>query len=278
MKPRPRDGSRLALGTMATPALAKDRSPAWRSARGAAVLLACALAANAQVATVPGGLAVSPLAFSTLPLGAVKTGWRFTGLPAQKVAATRFDIIEHGNRRVLRVQADASYGALLWEAGAARLGQGSLLRWSWQLERGLAQSDLSRKEGDDSPLKVCALFDMPLDGLPFGERAKLRMARLLSGQALPSATLCYVWDRLLPEGTLIDNPYSRRVRIIVVSSGAARPGQWFGQERNLTQDFARAFGQESPALPPLSALLIGADADNTLGSSLGFVGDVTLEP
>jgi hypothetical protein len=210
--------------------------------------------------------------------GAVTSGWRFAGLPAQKIAPTRLDLVLQGGKTVLRVQADASYGALLWDAGSARLTPGAVLRWSWQLERGLAQSDLSRKEGDDSPLKLCASFDMPLDGLPFGERNKLRMARLLSGLALPAATLCYVWDRLLPEGSLAPNPHSSRVRFLVVNSGAARPGQWLGHERNLTQDFARAFGHESPALPPLSALLVGADADNTQGSSLGFVGDVTLVP
>ena len=219
-----------------------------------------------------------PAVFSAMPAGLVVPGWRFAGLPSQKIAPTRFDVVDLGGKRVLRVQADASYGALLWDAGAARLGVGAMLRWSWQLERGLAQSDLSRKEGDDSPLKLCASFDMPLDGLPFAERTKLRMARALSGQALPSATLCYVWDRLLPEGSLIHNPHSSRVRFIVLNSGAARPGQWSGHERNLTQDFARAFGQESPVLPPLSALLIGADADNTQGSSLGYVGDVMLGP
>ena len=242
------------------------------------MLLACTLAANAQVATVLREVVAPVPAFSAMPLGAATTGWRFAGLPAQKIAPTRFDVVDLGGKRVLRVQADASYGALLWDAGAARLGAGAMLRWSWQLERGLAQSDLSRKEGDDSPLKLCASFDMPLDGLPFAERTKLRMARALSGQDLPSATLCYVWDRLLPEGSLGHNPHSSRVRFIVVNSGTARPGQWFANERNLTQDFARAFGQESPVLPPLSALLIGADADNTQGSSLGYVGDVMLLP
>lgn len=213
-----------------------------------------------------------------MPAGLVVPGWRFAGLPAQKIAPTRFEIVEHGGRRALRVQADASYGALLWDAGAARLQPSATLRWSWQLERGLAQSDLSRKEGDDSPLKLCASFDMPLDGLPFAERAKLRLARAVSNQALPGATLCYVWDRLLPEGTLIDNPHSSRVRFIVASSGAAKPGQWIEHSRNVTQDFMRAFGAETKAIPPLSALLIGADADNTMGNSLGYLGDVTLVP
>lgn len=250
------------------------RVPRFRPLRSAWWVLLC------MVSTPIPSLAqaAQPAVFSAMPAGLVVPGWRFAGLPAQKIAPTRFEIVEHGGRRALRVQADASYGALLWDAGAARLQPSATLRWSWQLERGLAQSDLSRKEGDDSPLKLCASFDMPLDGLPFAERAKLRLARAVSNQALPGATLCYVWDRLLPEGTLIDNPHSSRVRFIVASSGAAKPGQWIEHSRNVTQDFMRAFGAETKAIPPLSALLIGADADNTMGNSLGYLGDVTLVP
>jgi hypothetical protein len=123
---------------------------------------------------------------------------------------------------------------------------------------------------------VCALFDMPLDGLSFGERTKLRMARTLSGQALPAATLCYVWDRLLPAGSLVPNIFSARVRYMVVSDGPPQPGHWVALDRPLAADFLRAFGHETRALPPLSALAVGADADNTGGSSLAVVGDLQL--
>jgi hypothetical protein len=38
----------------------------------------------------------------------------------------------------------------------------------------------------------------------------------------------------------------------------------------------RAFGHETDTVPPLIALLVGADADNTSGHSLAYVGDLTL--
>ena len=37
-------------------------------------------------------------------------------------------------------------------------------------------------------------------------------------------------------------------------------------------------GAESDTLPPLLAILVGSDADNTGGHSLGYVDDVRLEP
>ncbi|MEO7941562.1 MAG: DUF3047 domain-containing protein, partial [Burkholderiaceae bacterium] len=152
----------------------------------------------------------------------------------------------------------------------------SILRWRWQLGRGLPSSDLQRKDGDDTPIKVCALFDMALTGMSLGEQTRLRMARAVSGEPLPAATLCYVWDRQLPEGRVQPNVFSPRVRYLVVRQGPAEPGVWHRVERPLAQDFLQAFGDESSVVPPLMALAVGADADNTGGHSLAWVGDIQL--
>jgi len=220
----------------------------------------------------------APPAFSAMPAGAPTAPWRVAGLPAQKMPLTQFAIEPRDGRQVLRVAADASYGNLVFDTRGLQPATNTLLRWSWSLERGLAASDLATKPGDDVALKVCALFDMPLDGLGLGERTRMRMARGISGEPLPAATLCYVWDRLLPVGSTVANAFSARVRYVVVSSGGAQPGKWLAIERNLSSDFLRAFGHESAVVPPLLALAVGADADNTGGQSQGVVGDITLSP
>lgn len=219
-----------------------------------------------------------PAPFSAMTPGAPAAPWRIAGLPGQKFPLTRLRITLRDGRPVLEVAADASYGNLVQDTPGVQPGPGTLLRWTWSLERALAASDLRTKPGDDVALKVCALFDMPLDGLPLGERTRMRMARSISGQPLPAATLCYVWDRLLPVGTELPNAFSARVRYVVASSGAPRPGQWLQIERSLSADFLRAFGHESGSVPPLIALAVGADADNTGGQSLGLVGDIVLQP
>ena len=58
-----------------------------------------------------------------------------------------------------------------------------------------------------------------LDGLPLTERTLMRIARSVSGENLPSASLCYVWDATLPAGTLLPNAFSARVRYLVVNGG-----------------------------------------------------------
>ena len=242
--------------------------------------LACGLAAAGHLQAQ--GL-VLPL-FSGSPSGAPPAPWRIAGLPgqgkssAQAVPTTRFDITPIDNRQVLRVQTDASYGNLVHALPGIALAAGSQLRWSWRLEQSLVDADLRQKRGDDSPLKVCLLFDMPLAKLSFIDRSVLSLARSVSGEKLPSATLCYVWDHLLPAGTLLINAYTSRVRMLVLGSGDKRLGQWVNHQRDIAADYKRAFGLDSDGLPALDGVLIGADSDNAGGQSLAYVGDITFGP
>jgi Protein of unknown function (DUF3047) len=213
-------------------------------------------------------------AFSSAQSAEPPAPWRPVGFPKGKIPATQFDIHDVGSEKVLRVRADKSYGTLShpWS------GPAKTLSWRWRVEDGLPKADLRTKAGDDSPAKVCVMFDMPLDGLPLGERNKMRFARFFSGEPLPAATLCYAWDHQLPVGAELANPYTQRVRVIVVDSGDAQPGQWQRHSRDIAADFKRAFGHESASVPPVIAILVGADADNTQGTSLSYVADITLKP
>ena len=55
-------------------------------------------------------------------------------------------------------------------------------------------------------------------------------------------------------------------------------GQWQNHQRTLAADFLRAFGDEARQLPPAIAVVIGGDADNTAGRSLGYIGDLKITP
>ena len=240
------------------------------------VLSAFALSAQTQDQPPTKVLAFAP--FSLASGDQPPAPWRVVGVPGGKIPLTTYAIAEMEGRKVLRVEANKSYGNLVHSLPAGVPDAGWRLRWRWRLDEPLRSADLRRREGDDSPLKVCALFDMPLDKLGLIERNLLRLARAASGEKLPSATLCYVWDATLATGTLLPNAYTPRVRLIVVNSGEQRLGQWVSHTRDLAADFQRAFGEESDTLPPLQAVLVGGDSDNTGGHSLGWVGDITLSP
>ena len=203
--------------------------------------------------------------------------WRLVVLPAaKKIPATLMEIASLDGERRLRLQTDGSYGALVHDLPRWTPAPGDTLRWRWRLDQPLASADLRRKEGDDVAVKVCVLFDMPLDGLAFGERTALRIARSLSSEPLPAATICYVWDPGLPTGTVLPNAFSQRVRYVVADGKQAPLGQWRAHQRNVEADFRRLFGAESAVVPPVIAIAVGADADNTGGRSLAWLSDVEI--
>lgn len=204
--------------------------------------------------------------------------WRVVGLPKTGKLLTRFDLVMLGSAQVLRISADNAYANLVHDLPAVTVTPGSTLRWRWRLDEPLPLADLTRKSGDDVPVKVCALFDLPLAQLGLIERNFLRLARSVSHDYLPAATLCYVWDNKLPVGSELPNAFTRRVRYVVLDSGTAQLKQWVTHERNLHADFLRAFGHESEGLvPPLMAILVGADSDTTDGSSLAYASDLVLK-
>lgn len=240
------------------------------------VLLSVLWFTDASAQTQTKAIALVP--FSSASNDQPPVPWRVVGVPGGKIPLTTYALADIDGRKVLRVEAIKSYGNLVHPLAGAVPDATSRLRWRWRLDEPLRGADLRRREGDDSPLKVCTLFDMPLDKLGLIDRNLLRLASGATGEKLPSATLCYVWDSALAPGTLLANAYTARVRMIVVNSGEQRLGQWISHDRDLAADFKRAFGEESDTLPPLQAVLVGGDADNTGGRSLGWVGDVTLSP
>jgi hypothetical protein len=232
---------------------------------------------RAALAALLAGAAGATTAQNLLaPLGDQRA-WGEGLLPAQKAPKTRFGVEGEGGAAVLRIDAEASYGHRLHRvAGAAAAA--ARLHWRWRLDEAIAGADLKTKAGDDAALKVCVLFDLPIERVPFVERQLLRLARYRSGEPLPAATICYVWAPLLPSGTLLPNAYTRRLRWIVLQGEGVPLGRWREAARDLRADFLRAFGDESSDVPPIIAIAVGADADNTGGRGAGQVTGLELLP
>ena len=79
-------------------------------------------------------------------------------------------------------------------------------------------------------------------------------------------------------GSVIDNAFSRRVRYVVLRNATQATGAWFDESRDIAADFARAFGDESVTPPPLVAVLVGADADNTGARSVAQLTALRFAP
>ncbi|WP_353237241.1 DUF3047 domain-containing protein [Limnohabitans sp.] len=244
-------------------------TPAWKPA---SVLLAMACATSPALAQ-----SLSPL---VPPEGTPVSNWRFVGFPKSKadIPATRFELAEVQGERALKVSTRASYGTWVHDLPKTDPGR---LQWRWRLDQpltadkdGKVVADILTKAGDDAALKVCVMFDHPLDRVPFAQRTLLHIARSISGEDLPSATLCYVWDSVYPAGLQGANPYTPRVRFITLQGKGATLAQWQTETRDVSADFAKLFADELPAgaaVPKVRAVLVGADSDNTGAESVGWV-------
>ena len=239
--------------------------------KSAGALLALGMASGVASALAAGLSPVVPAP------GASASPWRFVGLPQSKapVAPTRFELAQVQGERALKVSTHASYGTWVHELAQARPGR---LQWHWRLDQplsgGKGVADILTRAGDDAALKVCVMFDHPLARVPFVERTVLRIARSISAEDLPAATLCYVWDSVYPAGLQGANPYTQRVRFITLQGQGAPLAQWQTENRDVAADFARLFADELPAgesVPLVRAVLIGADSDNTGAQSVGWL-------
>lgn len=222
-------------------------------------------AAEARLATIA--------AFSAAKPGAgLPPGWR--ELVAPRARPPRFALVDDAGVTVLRVASEGEAGAAAHEirVDAARR---PILAWRWKVDHVVERADLATKAGDDFAARVYVFFDVPASELALGDRVKLLLARVIHGEALPGAAICYVWDNRHPPGTAVWSPYTDRVRIVVLESGTERAGQWTEERRDLIADYRAAFGAKAP-LHDVSGVAVGNDTDQTASAATAWFGDVRI--
>jgi hypothetical protein len=235
-------------------------------------------------ALLAGGLASALLATAATPASISSwsasrgangwpAGWRMVGIP--RVPAARVDVVEEGGTAVARIRAEAAAGSLAHALDADPAAT-PVLRWRWKVDRVVEAADLTRKEGDDFAARVYVTFAVPDESLSTWERARMRLGRLLHGETLPAAALCYVWDNRHPPGTTAWNPYSGQVRMVVVRSGGG--GTWSAETRDVAADWRAAFGTRYPGpVPRVSGVVVSADTDQTGEAVTAWFGDLRLD-
>ncbi len=211
--------------------------------------------------------------FSSMAPGAAVTGWEVLK-PAPNANDTRYSLVRDGDKTVLKAQADTAMSGLTYPI-RVNIRDFPLLQWRWKISAPIKTADMTTKAGDDYAARIYVMFDYPSEKLPFGTRAKLRIAESIYGQKIPTAALNYVWDNRQPVGTIQPNTYTDRARMVVLQSGAAKAGQWVTETRDLAADFRAAFGEEAP---DVVAIALATDTDNTGESATAWYGDLEFLP
>lgn len=193
------------------------------------------------------------------------------------VPHARISLVEDGGATVLQVESRAAAGAATHAVEAAS-GPGAILSWRWKVDRVVGAADMQRRSGDDFAARVYVFFAVPYESLPWTTRLKMRFARIVYGEELPTAGICYVWDNRHAAGTTQWSPYTDRIRVVVQESGPARAGQWNEARRNLEDDFRAAFGADwKGPVPAVSGVAVGNDTDQTGEAVVARFGDLRLE-
>jgi len=146
-----------------------------------------------------------------------------------------------GDDGFVRAKSDKACSALYHKL-KLDLAEYSILRWKWKVTR---FPDLSGartdKEKDDYAARIYVMFP----------RFSFAHSQFLE----------YVWSDHIPVGTIMDSPYGKNIKIIVLRRGIEGEGAWVNETRNIYEDYILAFGKK-PA-KPVGAIAIMCDADST---------------
>lgn len=87
-------------------------------------------------------------------------------------------------------------------------------------------------------------------------------------------SLEYVWDESLPKGTILTSPFFRNIKILVAESGKDHPGEWVSEERNVYNDYTKAFGRHPSA--SVGAIALMTNSDNTRSTAEAEYKDIRV--
>lgn len=163
-----------------------------------------------------------------------------------------YTVARDGTNFCVQAVAEKTCSALSHKLDLAPAGK-LTLRWRWKIDGvNPAGSERDLKKFDHAA-RVFVAFDTLIG---------------------PPRTLNYMWANVEKIGTVLEHPKSGRAQIFVLESGNARTNQWLTEERDLTADWKRVFGDKP--MPKLVGIGLMTDSDS-LGKKLtGSYADIEL--
>ena len=180
----------------------------------------------------------------------VPAGWRPYETPFGR-PAYEFAIADDEAHRGLWMKSADEHSTIAKEL-MVRLAATPILRWQWKVLTFPAGADLRERSKSDATGHLFVIWPR----FPTLVRSRL---------------VGYVWDPTLAAGTVMKSRKTGTVTFIVVRSGSEHRGQWMTEERNVVDDYRRAFGEE-PEDPKAIALSI--DTNDTHSSAEAVFGRI----
>ncbi len=185
---------------------------------------------------------------------------------------TEYQVVTEDSRTVVKAISDGSASGLIRKI-EIDLKETPVLKWRWKVPNVVAGSDVHSKDGDDYAARLYVTFEYDPDAVSFSKKAKYKIGKLLFGD-IPIAAINYVWENNTEIGTIISSSYTDFSKMVVVGNKDARLGEWVEEERNVYEDYMKAFDEEPPKV---NGIAIMTDTDNTGGTATTFYGDISFE-
>lgn len=186
---------------------------------------------------------------------------------------TQYALVNDGDAIVVKAVSDQSSSGITREIEIDPQ-EYPVVQWRWKVVNILKKGNVHEKSGDDYPARLYITFEYDSTKVGFFEKAKYEAANFLYGQYPPIGAINYIWESKSPIGTIVPNPYTDRVKMIVIESGEIRLNEWITEERNVNEDYRRAFGGNPPKI---SGIAIMTDTDNTKESAVAYFGDIVFK-
>jgi hypothetical protein len=196
--------------------------------------------------------------------------WQHLTFPGK--TANQFAYLQVDGRRAMGVRSGSAV-SMLRKIVSIDPAQLAGLRFSWKVPGLIAGADLGLREKEDSPVRLVLAFDGDRSRMSPRDHMLSELARTLTGEEMPYATLMYVWSNHHVPGTVLKSSRTERIRKLVLESGPDRLNRWLDYERDIRADFVAAFGEEPGRL---IAVGIMTDTDNTRSNTQAWYGPVML--
>ena len=191
----------------------------------------------------------------------VPKGWHLLRFRGTK-KLTHYRPVEDGKNVYIRAESDGS-AAVIYKIAEFDPREYPYIAWKWKAENILEKGNAYTKKGNDFTVSLGVIFNYDPQRASFTKKIKHSFIKLFYGVYPPDYVILYVWGNGVHEkkGDVISSPYSETVKIFVLENGGSHLYKWKIEERNILEDFKKAFGTYPQQR--VGGIGIHTDSDNT---------------
>lgn len=172
--------------------------------------------------------------------------------------ASEYRLVDIDGQRVLDARTEGA-ASVLYRERSVDLSDTPIVSWSWLVDHVYDNPNEQSKAGDDFPARLYVVIQTGF--LPWDTHA-----------------INYVFASEAPQESAWLNPYTDKAMMIAVRSGKDDAGRWHCEQRNVAEDFARAFPDVFPEPPTkLSGYALMVDGDNGGHSGQAYFGGINFQ-